>query len=86
MNKEKTVSEQELDKVAGGTGGNDNGFEAAWAEYTRTHCDRCAQDRGHKEYEHSGPTNMVCDGGKLSAAAEWPATGSVRCPAFIDPC
>ena len=72
MNEEKTLSEQELDKVAGGLGRN--GFEEAWADYERTHCKYCYHGiPGHKN-------EALCRPSKQSAAERWAPGQLVRCP------
>ena len=73
MNENRSISEQELDKITGGIGGD--GFEQAWAAYTG-HCARA-------NYTCDG---AVCEAAKLSAAADWAAGQTVRCEGFIDPC
>ena len=78
MNEEKTVSEQELDKVSGGTDGDAGDFEAAWAAYTATHCGNC----GINYYDRE----QLCEYGKLKAAETYAATGEVRCGAIHIPC
>ena len=74
MNEDKLINEQELDKVAGGIGGD--GFEEAWAAYASSHCDRCGR----------GKSTEVCESTKISAAADWAAGQPIRCRGFIDPC
>lgn len=78
MNEERTINEQDLDKVTGGTGGGDNGFEAAWAEYAKTHCGYNCGVMGIRE--------MMCEYGKMRAAEEWTPGGPVKCPAFFGVC
>ncbi len=76
MNEEKKINEQELEQVSGGTG-DDNGFEAAWAEYTATHCGReCT----------AFSKDIMCNYGRAKAAEMYAAGKPVECPAWIGPC
>ena len=31
-------------------------------------------------------TDLMCEGGKISAAEDWGAGQPIRCPAFLEPC
>ena len=75
MNEEKTVSEQELDKVSGGTDGED-GFEAAWDKFARTYCDDCAIYDG----------GMICDAERRRVRAQWEAGQPLKCWAYMSNC
>ena len=79
MNEKKAIDDQELDKAAGGTGGD--GFEQAWAAYAATHCRDCGVLG-----DVSGGRGMVCQGEKQLAAAAWAAGQPIRCRAYIAPC
>ncbi len=75
MDEEKTVSGQELDKAAGGAGGNDGGFEAAWEEYAINHCCHCAM-----------PESSVCGCELRKARAAWAEGKPIECTAYMGMC
>lgn len=77
MNEEKILSEQELDQVSGGTGGSDNGFEAAWAEYAAKHCGgNCATNE----------IISICPAEKAKAAEDWAAGRPIKCAGYMSVC
>lgn len=87
MNDEKKLNDKELENVSGGAAGAE-GFEAAWAAYAAEHCGRCYhQNKAHHVEAYTGEmTDLMCEGGKISAAEDWAAGMPIRCPAFLEPC
>ena len=69
MSEQKRLNENDLEKVAGGTG--DSGFERAWAAYTSTHCGgcmwvsvgretRCTSERVYAEQAYAAGLPVTC--------------------------
>ena len=73
MNEDKSISEQELDRVAGGMGRD--GFEEVWADFERTHCSRCLSLPCLKD---AGTRHTL----KKVAAASWKPGQPIKCPGY----
>ena len=73
MSEEKTINEQELEKVSGGINQDENDFNEKWSAFVTTHCGVCDQH---------GNGTAKCDPGQELAHAAWAAGQEVKCPNY----
>lgn len=73
MSEQAKLSEQELEKVTGGTAGD--GFEAAWAAYVSANCGDCIFVTTHKD--------TFCESEKLHAQQAYAAGQPIECKAHM---